>query len=103
MKTVQITWDLPTTRESGNPLDVLEIAGVDISLSADLGANFVLLGTVLPPDVQERIIPDLVDGDYIIRLVVRTVGGEESSGVDVDVLIDTSAPLNVANVVVSFP
>lgn len=101
MKTAVVTWDLPIARTSGNALDISEIAGIDISLSADLGVTFVLLGTLLATDLQERIIPDLVDGDYVVRLVVNLVTGEQSAGVDTPFLIDTSAPNNVTNVLVS--
>ena len=100
---VNVAWDLPTTRESGNALDPALIAGVDVSLSADAGANFVLTDTVLPTAVQEVLYPDLVDGDYVVRLVVRLTTGQVSVAVDTPVTLDTSAPSGVANVVVTFP
>ena len=100
---VNVTWNLPTTRVSGNPLDVALIAGVDVSLSADGGTNFVLTDTVLPTVTQEVLYPDLVDGDYVIRLVVRLTTGQMSANVDTPVSLDTSAPMGVTNVVVTFP
>lgn len=100
--TVTLTWDLPTTRTSGNALDPALIAGVDVSISADAGANFTLTDTILPTAAQEVVFPDLVDGDYSFRLVVRLTTGQVSSGVDTPVPLDTSAPENVANVQVTF-
>ncbi len=100
--TVTVTWDLPTERVSGNPLDPAEIAGVDVSLSADGGVNFTLTDTVIPADPQTVTYPDLVDGDYAVRLVVRLTGGEQSAGVDTPFQLDTSAPNDVANIQITF-
>jgi hypothetical protein len=92
-KSAVVTWVLPTNRTSGRPLDLNEVAGVDVWFSADLGANFVILGTVPPGNPQTRAIPDLVDGDYIVRLVVRMIGTlGVSLPVDTPFFIDTSAP-----------
>jgi hypothetical protein len=101
--TVNVSWDLPTARTSGNPLDPALIAAVDVSLSADAGANFVLTDTVVPANPQNVTYPDLVDGDYVIRLVVRLTTGQASSGLDTPLQLDTSAPENVANVQITFP
>jgi len=100
--TVTATWDLPTTRTSGNALDPADIAGVDVSLSADGGVNFTLTDTVLPAAAQTVVYPDLVDGDYAIRLVVRLVDGVQSAGVDTPFQLDTSAPNEVANIQITF-
>lgn len=100
--TVNITWDLPSTRTSGNALDPTDIAGVDVSLSADGGANFTLTDTILPSDTQAVTYPDLVDGDYSIRLVVRLVAGQVSTGIDTPFILDTSDPENVANITITF-
>lgn len=100
-QTATVTWDLPTTRVSGNPLDPATLVGVDVYLSADLGANFTLLNTVAPVDPQMLVVPDLVDGDYIVRLEVRDLDGQVSVAVDTSFLIDLSAPDGVTNVVVS--
>lgn len=100
VKTAVVTWQLPTSRESGGPLDIADIQHVEVSLSADLGVNFSILGNVTPLAAQERTIPDLVDGDYVVRLVVVDVNGLRSANVDTSFLIDTSAPGTVTNVVV---
>ena len=97
-KTINITWDLPTVRESGNPLDPADILGVEVSL--DAGAGFALATTLVPTDPQAWVFPDMVDGDYTVRLVVTGVDGN-SIPVDTAVLIDTSAPGSVVNVQVS--
>ena len=99
-KSVRTTWDLPTKRESGRDLDPATLAGVDVGFSADDGANFVSLAPVAPADIQESFIPDLVDGDYIIRLEVRDLEGAVGVAVDTGFFIDTSAPGVVQNVVV---
>ena len=69
MKTVNLNWDLPTTRVDGSALLVSEIAGVLIQISADNGANFSDLEFVQAPD-NALVVPDLVDGDYIFRAIV---------------------------------
>ncbi len=94
VRTLTVTWDLPTTRTSGNPLDPSEISGVDVSFSAD-GTNFTGLGLNTGGSVT---IPDLIDGDWVVRLTVVDTEGRRSADVDVPVLIDTSAPGTVTNV-----
>lgn len=101
--TVNVSWELPTTRTSGNPLDPALIAAVDVSLSADGGLNFTPTDTVLPTATQTVTYPDLVDGDYAVRLVVRLTTGQVSAGVDTPFQLDTSAPADVANVQITFP
>lgn len=100
MKTARITWSLPTERESGNPLPVDDIVGVIVSLSADQGQNFGAIDTVVPGGPQEAIAPDLEDGTWIVRLVVRDTDGNNGRPVDTPFEIDTSAPGQVTDVVV---
>ena len=97
-KTINITWDLPTERASGKPLDPSELIGVEVSLNA--GAGFALATTVPADETQAWVFPDMVDGDYTIRLVVKGTTGD-SAPVDTDVEVDTSAPGTVQNVQVS--
>ena len=102
MKNVRISWDLPTTRESGFPLNVSEIAYVEVFLSADLGANFVSLNQVVPPTV-DLFIPDVDVGEWIFRLVVVDTEDKQSVAVDTSVVVpDGSNPSSVVNVVVTF-
>ena len=98
-RTVVVTWDLPTETKNGNPLDPSEVAGVEVSLSA--GGSFAVAGTVNPADPQTWTFPDLVDGNYVIRLVVLGSGVPDSGAVDTPVLVDSSGPGEVTNVQVT--
>ena len=97
-----ITYVLPTTRSNGKPQDPAGLNYVAISLSADLGVNFTPLPSIVVgnPDGPTRTIPDLVDGDYVVRLIV--VDNELKTGAPIDTpfVIDTSLPGTVTNVVV---
>ncbi|MHA2402132.1 MAG: hypothetical protein ACXADH_03995 [Candidatus Kariarchaeaceae archaeon] len=102
MKNVNIAWELPTTRESGFPLDPADIQHVEVSMSADLGANFIVVNTVAPPTL-DLTVPDLEVGDWIFRLVVVDTANRRSIDVDVTVNVpDETNPSSVVNVVVSF-
>lgn len=90
MKNVTVTWDLPTTRESGLPLNADDIQFVEVLLSADLGANFVVVDQILPSTTQEVFLPDQDVGDWIIRLIVVDSADRRSNTVDV--------PYNIADV-----
>ena len=96
-----VTWTLPTLRKSGRPIDLTKVAGIDVWFTAETIPDpaFVILGTVATDVEQSRTIPDLVDGDYIVRLVVRMIGaGGVSAPVDTPFFIDTSAPEGVTAV-----
>ena len=96
-----ISWNLPTTRESGLPLDPLDIAGVEVWLSADLGDNFTVLSTVPTADT-ELGVPDLEPGDWIARLVVIDTADRRSDNVDAPFNVpDNSPPGAVTNVQIS--
>jgi len=97
MKDAHISYDLPTTRESGLPLPAAEIAGVEISLSADAGANFVVVDTVVPPSMGLDIT-QLENGTWIARLIVIDTAGQRSMTVDQPFVSDDSAPGIVTNV-----
>lgn len=97
-KTITISWDLPTTRESGNPLELSDIIGVEVSINA--GAGFAPASMVIPTDPQVWVYPDMVDGDYTVRLVVVGIDGN-STPVDTSVRVDTSNPSQPTNVQVS--
>ena len=77
MQTVIIGWTLPTTRESGRPLPPEEIRHVRIELSADGGANYVLLGDFAPTELQTTL-PDLDFGEYLVRGLVADTKGRVS-------------------------
>jgi len=96
MKTATITWEAPAK----NPFGV-QLAAVEVLLSADAGANFTAAGEVLIADPQSFVAADLAIGDWIVRLVVRDAAGRKSGGVNTDFLVpDESPPGDVTNVVV---
>ena len=108
MKNALLTYNLPTTRTSGQDAPVTEIRHVEISLSADLGVNFGVLSNVTPflPDgvtpLRELFVPDLEIGDWVFRFVV--VGNDDTRSADLDfpVLVPDDTPFNtVLNVAVT--
>jgi len=102
MKSARISWDLPTTRSNGEAQDPALLDYVEVGFSADLGQTFTTFGQILASvSPQETVIPDLVDGDYVVRLQVFDVDGLESALVDTAFNIDTSVPGAVTNVVVT--
>jgi hypothetical protein len=67
MKSMRISWTLPTVREQGGAITPTEIEAVEIELSADAGANFSPVGS-FPSDTLETIVADLPFGDtYVVR------------------------------------
>lgn len=101
-KNVNVSWDLPTTRESGLPLDPADIQHVEVLLSADLGATFTPINNIVPPDT-DILVPDLDIGDWIFRLVVVDTAGRSSADVDTPVNVpDETNPSTVVNVQVTF-
>jgi hypothetical protein len=98
MKNATVTWDLPTVRESGLPMSADSIAGVEVSMSADLGANWAVLNTIAPP-TTELLIPDLETGDWQLSLVVIDTDGRRSAAVEYPFNIaDDTNPGAVTNV-----
>ena len=91
MRDVNISWVLPTTRESGFDLDPADIAEVEISISADLGANWTVLNTVAPPTL-ELLSPDMEVGDWMFEGVVIDVDGRRSPSVSASVNIPDESP-----------
>ena len=67
MKSMRISWTLPTVREQGGPLSPDDVAEVQIELSADGGANYSAVG-VFAPDTLETVVADLPFSDaYVVR------------------------------------
>ena len=91
MADLKIQWALPTTRESGNPLDVADIKHVRIELSADSGANYALIGDFLP-DVLETVVQALDSGTFTVRGLVADKQGRVSQPVTASIVIDETAP-----------
>ena len=101
-KNVNVSWDLPTTRESGLPLDQADIQHVEVLLSADLGATFTSINNIVPPTTNITV-PDLDIGDWVFRLIVVDTAGRQSVEVDTPVNVpDETNPSSVVNVQVTF-
>jgi hypothetical protein len=93
MKTIVISWILPTTRQQGGPLAVSDIGGVEIELSADAGVNFTPVG-VFTPDILQTQVADLPFGDqYQVRgRVIDQTGQAGNWAVELFSLADDSPP-----------
>jgi len=101
-KTVVLTWELPTTREEGGPLDPSEILNTAVELSLNGGVDYVPLSTIPPIDPQTLSGGDLQFGTYYFRFVVTDVAGLPSLPLDFPVDVpDDSAPGQVVNVQVT--
>lgn len=67
MKSMRISWTLPTVREMGGAITPAEIGEVEIELSADDGVNFSHVGA-FPSDTLEAVVADLPFSDaYVVR------------------------------------
>jgi hypothetical protein len=92
MQTVNVSWALPTTRESGRPLDPAAIAFVRLEISADGGANYGKFGD-FTPDVLATDVPDLEPGAWFFRGTVTDKAGKTSKPLVGSItLADTSPP-----------
>lgn len=93
MKTIVISWILPTTRQQGGPLAVADIARVEIELSADGGVNFTPVGS-FNNDVLETTVADLPFGDqYEVRGRAVDISNQPGNWVaEPFVLADDSPP-----------
>lgn len=90
-KSVNVSWVLPTTRESGKPLDVADIARVELSLSVD-GVNWSAYNT-FTPDIFNTVIPELEIGTWFVQGVVVDTAGKSSAPVVESIAIpDDTAP-----------
>ena len=94
MANVRVTWTLPTTRESGKPLNPADIRGVSIELSAD-GEAFAEIGE-FPPTELSTVVQDLEPGLWAFRGTVIDTKARPSAPVvnmiDIPVPEDTTAP-----------
>lgn len=90
-KNVNVSWVLPTTRESGKPLNPADIAGVELSLSAD-NVNWSAYNT-FPKEVLSTVIPELEIGEWFVQGVVLDTAGKRSKPVVASITVpDESAP-----------
>ncbi len=91
MATVRAAWVLPTTRESGKPLNVADIDHVRIEVSADLGETFGLVGA-FPSNVLETIVEDVDFGTWTFRGTVVDSRGRESNPVEATIVVEDTTP-----------
>jgi len=98
MKNALIKWVLPDTRESGGPLPIDEVASTEISMSADLGANWTVIRDV-PAPTAEWQLSDLAPGDYMLQLVAIDTDGRRATDTPFSFNIkDETNPSPVTNV-----
>ena len=100
-KNITITWDLPTTRQSGGPLSPQDIDHIQVELSADGGANYGEIARLAPTDEQKVFVPDSEPGIWHFRIsVVDITGGRgvHIEQVEVPVPVDNTPPNPVSNV-----
>ena len=99
-RSVNVSWVLPTTRESGKPLDPAQVAAVELSLSAD-NVNWTAYDTFLPA-VLATVIPELDIGEWFVQGVVLDTAGKRSKPVVKSIVVpDESAP-GALNLTLSF-
>lgn len=91
MANVKLTWTLPTTRQSGRPLPVEEIAAVEIAQSADGGASFGVID-VLPPTVLSTVVSELEPGEWFFRGVVLDKNGRRSAARTGSIVVPDETP-----------
>lgn len=92
MSNVLVKWQLPTTRESGRPINPADIAHVDLQMSADGGDQYVSVGT-FGPDVLETTVTELEPGAWWFRGIVVDKAGKASSPRAASIAIaDDTAP-----------
>lgn len=78
MSRATLNWTLPTEREDGVALDVSEIMGTEISMSADGGANFSPVVIVAPDVPQTFEVDNLTAGNYEFKATVVDTAGRRS-------------------------
>lgn len=90
-RSVNVSWVLPTTRESGKPLANTDIQGVELSLSAD-NVNWSAYDT-FPAAVLATVIPELEIGEWFVQGVVVDTAGKRSKPVVKSIVVpDETAP-----------
>lgn len=97
---VNVNWLLPITRESGKPLDLSQIAAVELSLSVD-NVNFTAYSE-FPSTVLSTVIPELEIGEWFVRGVVRDTAGRKSKPVVKSIVIPDETPPGTLDLTLSF-
>jgi hypothetical protein len=96
---VTLTWDLPTERVSGFPLNPTDIKEMRVELGLAGTGSHTPVGTVLPADAQQFQLFDQDIGEWEFRLVTVDTANRESSGVLAPfTVIDVTPPGDALNV-----
>ncbi len=99
-RNVNVSWVLPTTRESTKPLDPAQIASVELAISADQ-SNWSVYDT-FAKEVLSTVVPEVDIGTWYFRGVVVDTAGKRSAPLVASVVVpDETAPsaLGALNVV----
>lgn len=91
MANVRLRWILPSVRQNGRPLDVSSIAGTEIAISANGGADFTVTD-VVPSPVTELVINELEPGTWVFRGVVLDSAGRRSNPSVAEITIEDDSP-----------
>lgn len=97
MKSVTLTWDLPTTREQGGALAVTDIERIDVQASADNGTNWVAAGSLAPTDTQTFTMSDLDIGTWMFQVLVIDTAMVPSQPAMISVDVNDDSPPNPVN------
>lgn len=90
MARLNISWVLPTLRESGKPLPVEQIKYVGLDISAD-GETYELLGT-FTPDTLSTFVDDVDYGEWFVRGTVFDTAGRASTPVTKSIVRTDDTP-----------
>ncbi len=102
MKNVTVTWELPTVRASGKPLDPADLLHTSLEIQVDGAPSFTPVADILATEPSTFTISDVDIGPYIVRLFVEDKTNKTSTPVDTPFTIpDESDPGPVVNVAVS--
>lgn len=100
MANVRVQWALPTTRESGRPLNPADIEAVVIDISAD-GVNFAPVGE-FAPNLLETTVADVDFGEFFFRGTVRDTSGRVSNPVVASIVNEDTTPPSELTITLAF-
>lgn len=102
MADIEITWDLPTERQSGGPLDLNDIDYTAVEISADGGTNYTEIDRVPRASDQRFVQTEVEAGTWLFRLAVYDTAGERGAAhVESVDIADETPPAAVMNVTVN--
>jgi hypothetical protein len=99
-KNARLNWVHPTTRESGEPLDPADIESVETFMSANMGGDFVSLGTHAP-DKLEQVVADLGIGTYLFRAIWTDTKDKSSVPAEAQGVVPDETPPAVGELTVT--